>query len=92
MSTGGTVLDEASIIICGDREQAYGHPGKNLNNIADQWALYLQQKYGQALDLTGEDVCWMMSDLKKCRQINASKRDNVVDAIGYIALIERIDE
>ena len=83
------ILKEAESIIYGDREQTYGKPGVNLERIADQWALYLQQKFGVEVSLTAEDVCWMMVDLKKCRQMNADKRDNLVDAAGYLALIER---
>lgn len=89
-STKESVLDEAKRIIYGDREETYGDPGKNLRHIADQWTLYLKQKYGGDLQLTAEDVCYMMVDLKKCRQVNSSKRDNQVDAIGYLALIERL--
>lgn len=83
------ILKEAESIIYGDREQTYGKPGVNLERIAGQWALYLQQKFGVEVSLTAEDVCWMMVDLKKCRQMNADKRDNLVDAVGYLALIER---
>jgi hypothetical protein len=86
------VFEEAFDIVYGDREQTYGHPAKNLENIADQWGLYLHQKYGVTLELSAEDVCWMMADLKKCRQLNTHKRDNVVDAIGYIGLVQRIED
>ncbi len=87
------VFEEANQIIYGDREETYGHPSKNLDKVAQQWSLYLQQKYGTAwLDLSAEDVCWMMADLKKVRQMNKAKRDNLVDGIGYIGLISRLDE
>ena len=86
------VFEEANSIIYGDREQTYGHPAKNLENIAQQWGLYLFQKFGVHLDLDAEDVCWMMADLKKCRQLNQHKRDNVTDAIGYIGLVQRIKD
>jgi hypothetical protein len=82
-------IEEAHKIIYGDREETYGSPATNLNKIADQWGLYLAQKYGVQLALNYEDVCWMMADLKKVRQMNANKQDNLVDAIGYIALIDR---
>lgn len=85
-----TVLDEASQIIYGDREQTYGDPAKNLRHIAAQWQLYLRQKYDSDITLNAEDVCYMMTDLKKCRQMNQAKRDNLVDGIGYLALIERL--
>lgn len=87
-----TVLEEANTIIFGDREQTYGHPAKNINNIARQWSLYLEQKHGLIMDISAEDVCWMMVTLKMARQINSSKRDNLVDAAGYLALIDRIDK
>jgi len=86
------VFDEAKEIIHGDREETYGHPAKNLQRIAHQWALYLTTKYGTFIPISSEDVCWMMADLKKVRQMNAEKRDNLVDAIGYIGLIERLDD
>lgn len=86
------VFEEASKIVVGDREETYGHPAKNLNRIAHQWSLYLSQKYQLPVPIAPEDVCWMMADLKKVRQMNASKRDNLVDAIGYIGLIERIQD
>ena len=84
-----SAIDKAKEIIYGDREQTYGKPSKNLERIADQWALYLSQKNEVVVQVSPEDVCWMMADLKKCRQMNAHKEDNLVDAIGYIALIER---
>jgi hypothetical protein len=86
------VFDEAKEIIHGDREETYGHPAKNLAKIAEQWSLYFLQKHHVIIPVTPEDVCWMMADLKKVRQMNAEKRDNLVDAIGYIGLIERIKE
>ena len=86
-----SVIDEANEIIYGDREATYGHPSKNLTHIAQQWRLYLAQKYSVQVELHAEDVCWMMADLKKVRQMNAKKRDNVVDAVGYLGLVERCD-
>ena len=81
------VFEEANKITSGDREQQYGTPERNFTKIAEQWRLYIHQKYGFLVDLNAEDVCWMMADLKKCRQMNRPKRDNIVDAVGYIGLI-----
>lgn len=85
-----SVLQEAESIIYGDREQTYGEPDKNLRHIAEQWELFLLQKHNCDINLTPEDVCYMMADLKKCRQMNSPKRDNIVDGIGYLALTERV--
>ena len=84
------ILREAEDIIYGDREATYGHPAKNLESIARFWTGYLKQKYGIEAPLTPEDVCWMMALLKMSRQMNSHKRDNLVDAAGYLALIERV--
>ncbi len=85
------ILTEARDIIYGDREQAYGDPGVNLRRIADLWTTYLRNR---AVDLdaplSAEDVCWMMVLLKIARNQNQVKRDNLVDAVGYVALIERM--
>jgi len=85
-------LDIAKDIIYGDREQTYGHPSKNLEKIAQLWTLYLHQKYGAEVIVNMEDVCWMMNLLKMTRQMNHAKQDNVVDAIGYLGLIDRLGE
>lgn len=88
-----SVLDDANSIITGDREQTYGKPEVNLRRIADQWSCYLNLKYQQqnmlSVMLSVEDVCWMMVLLKMSRQMNSYADDNLIDAIGYIALIEK---
>jgi len=63
-----SILEEATAIIYGDREQTYGKPSANLTRIGGQWSLYVQQKYGVSVPLSEEDVCWMMVQLKMCRQ------------------------
>jgi hypothetical protein len=81
------ILEEAQSIIYGDREKTYGHPAKNLNNIAKYWSVYLDKK------VTAQDVAIMMVLLKIARIMNQSDhRDSLVDSAGYLALIERIKE
>lgn len=87
----GSLLIEAHNIITGERKASYGDARTGFQNIADQWVLYLRQKYKlPPFELSAEDICWMMADLKKVRQMNEPKRDNVVDAVGYIGLIEKV--
>lgn len=93
--TPKSILDEAQGIIWGDREKTYGEPDVNLKRIATLWNAFLVSRYrhgftGAPYEITSEDVCWMMVLLKASRQMNAPKRDNLVDAAGYIGLIERI--
>lgn len=85
------LLIEAHDIITGERKRMYGAPVNGLGRIAEQWTLYLTQKYGYPVPvLTAEDICWMMADVKKIRQMAKRKRDNVLDAAGYMGLIEQV--
>lgn len=85
------LLLEAHAVINGERKKTYGDGTNGMQGVADQWTLYLNQKYGGGfIYITAEDVCWMMADLKKYRQMHKSKRDNVLDAAGYIGLIEQV--
>lgn len=84
------LLIEAHNVISGARRKMYGDAANGMQNVANQWSLYLHQKYGIEFGLTAEDACWMMSDVKKVRQLTNSKRDNVLDAAGYIGLIEEV--
>jgi len=85
-----SVLEEAQMLIHGDREKEYGHPAKNLRAIANMWEMYLHEKYDAQLPLDAADVAWMMTLLKMCRDFNGAKRDTITDAAGYIGLIGRV--
>lgn len=85
-------LDQAKEIIEGDREQTYGHPSKNLTNIAGMWSIYLSAKLDAEIVVDAEDVSWLMCCMKTCRQAHKRKQDNIVDALGYLALIDRLGE
>ncbi len=93
MTTTTDILTEAGQVIYGDREKTYGDPGKNIRVIADYWVAYLHSigwsHDGKALDY--DDVCNMMVLLKIARLSNTPMhRDSLVDACGYLALAERI--
>lgn len=82
------LLDEAKELIYGAREGTYGPPSINLSVIADLWSVYLRDK-----SITGRDVCIMMALLKLAREATGlPNRDNVVDAAGYLGLIDRLGE
>jgi hypothetical protein len=86
-----SVLQEAKMIIYGDREKTYGHPSKNLRTIASMWNAYLKSVGDR--ELTAQDVSVMMVLLKSARLANdPNHRDSVVDICGYAALIERCGE
>lgn len=80
-----TPIEAAADIIDNDREETYGDPGVNIRRIAALWSAYL------GVPVSGEDVCWMMAMHKASRaKHKPSHLDNEVDAIGYIALIDRM--
>jgi Domain of unknown function (DUF6378) len=86
-----TVCEEANRIVYGDREKTYDHPSRNFDRTVQMWNGYLRAKYEEhAIDLDSHDVAWMMALLKLAREIHTHKRDNVVDAIGYIACVEKM--
>jgi hypothetical protein len=80
-----TPLQEAKNIIDNDREETYGDPGVNIRRIAELWSAYL------GAPVTASDVCWMMVLHKASRaKHKPDHQDNETDAIGYIALIDRM--
>lgn len=91
-----SVIDTAKEIIYGDREKTYGHPSKNLENIARMWNVYLLGRGLISEDsggLTATDVCNLMILLKVARLANQPDHvDSIVDIVGYAALIERCKE
>ena len=75
------ILDEAKIIITGDRQKAYGPAKDNFQKIASLWSVYL----GKVVDVN--DVANMMILLKVARSLGPSwKDDNYIDICGYAAL------
>ena len=84
------ILQEAHDAITGSKKEAYGPAKEHFGKVAETWALYLKHKYGVTITLVAEDVCWMMADLKRERQMFQSKRDSVLDHLGYVALIEEV--
>ncbi len=85
-----SILTEAEAIIYGDREETYGDPAINLIRIANFWNTYLGNQ-DHEITLSPEDVAMMMVLLKIARQQHKFKLDNLVDAAGYLALIERVN-
>jgi Domain of unknown function (DUF6378) len=80
-----TVFDEAGAVVTGPRQSTYGHPLDNLTRVALLWTTLLSTA------VTPEQVCWLMAAMKSARQMNKPHRDNLVDAIGYIGLIEEME-
>lgn len=99
-----SVLGEADSLINGDRQGSYGHAIDNFGRIIICWNAHLQMRAVGMTDeelvaavrggtyLREEDHGWMMVDVKKCREENKRQRDNKVDAVGYVGLMEHIED
>ncbi len=86
------ILTEAHDIIHGDREQTYGNPAVNLENIAELWRTFLAGKHNVQLSLMIEDVVMMMILVKMARLMNSPRhRDSLIDIAGYAGLLDKID-
>jgi hypothetical protein len=75
------MLEEASGIISGQRDEQYGKPEDNFGRIAKIWSVIL------GIDISTEDVAMLMVGLKVARYANKSgfQGDTWVDIAGYAA-------
>lgn len=73
------VLNEARLIIFGDRNADYGPPEINHARTATLWSVYL------GITVTPRQVCLMNILQKIGRECNCEKPDNLIDIIGYAA-------
>ena len=77
-----TLAEEAVQVVTGPRQAAYDHPRRNFQRIADLWSPILGMK------VTPEQVALCCVQIKVAREIHAHKRDNIVDAIGYLLTLD----
>ena len=82
----GSVLSEAINVINGDRQDVYGSPEDSFKLIAHYWNIYLQHMNKQIYAVEAKDVAIMMTLFKIAREANQHKRDNIVDAAGYLGI------
>lgn len=81
-----SILQEAYKITSSDRNDQYGEAEDCFDKIAAYWNTYLGSK-----DLVrGKDVANMMALLKIAREGYKHKRDNLVDAAGYLRLSSKL--
>lgn len=77
-----SVLDEASSLVDGERQGDYGHPLDDFTKTAKMISGLLKDKLTE--DITPEEFSRIMVIVKLSREQNKHKRDNIVDAIGYL--------
>ncbi len=86
------VLEEAVKLVYGDRQAAYDHPARDFEHTAALWEAWLHRRgvvNGKA-GIDAEDVAMMMVLLKISREAHKHKRDNLVDAAGYLLCLSRV--
>lgn len=90
----GQVLLDAHDIINGERQNVYGSPEDSFELIAGYWNVYMRSICAEDhnLDLTGTDAAMMMALFKIAREANQHKRDNIVDAAGYLGIYGDMQE
>lgn len=74
-----------------ERQDNYGSPNDNFNNIAKLWMMYLSMR-GYDVVIDERDVAWMMVLLKIARDTHKPIADNHVDVAGYAECARRIWE
>jgi|ETNvirenome_6_85_1030632.scaffolds.fasta_scaffold03360_4 hypothetical protein len=86
-----SILDDAKEITGNDRMKQYGHPKDNFGDVARLWSAYITNKFDINLTLEAKDIALMMCLFKVCRELAGHKRDNLVDAAGYIRNCAQIE-
>lgn len=83
-----SILQEADLLVNGPRQADYGHPRDDFARTAALVNVVLARKLVQALE--PQDVALFMVCVKLSRECNRPKRDNRVDAAGYLATLDMI--
>lgn len=76
------IAQEANNLVHGDRQDSYGHPKQDYQKTSKMWSGLLFHKLKE--DITPEEAVLMMVALKLSREQHKHKRDNLVDAVGYL--------
>lgn len=79
------LLREAETLITGERNESYGTPTQNFDNIAGLWNVQFGHMLKDGQRFTGAHVAQAMSHVKLARMVAQPKRDNWLDLAGYAA-------
>ena len=85
------VLREAERLITGDRNQTYGEPMENFENIASLFNTFLRYKLKDEAEITPGDTAGLMILVKLAREMSGPKEDNKLDIAGYAACWAEVD-
>jgi len=82
--------EEAAELVNGARQANYGHPLDNFTGTAGIWNGIIHKKL--ITPLTAEDVALCMVGVKLSRETHVPKRDNLVDAHGYLMTYQMVKD
>jgi len=81
MTNRNSVIETAQDIINGDRQNEYGPPNKNFQDIAEGWSVIFNRK------VRAYEVALAMDWLKTCRALKSpGLADSWIDKVGYSAI------
>jgi len=80
-----SVLAEAAQLVSTDRQAIYGPPQQNFQRWSDLCETC-------EIHVTPKDLAMIMVLGKLARNVHQTKRDNIVDACGYLEIFEMLDK
>jgi len=80
------IAAHAASLVCGDRNEEYGHPFDDFSRAGLIWSAIL------GCDVTAEQVALCMVGVKIAREVHKPKADTVLDAIGYFLTLAMVRE
>ena len=86
MNEEKSILQEAEIILNGDRQADYSDPVENFQRISNITSAILDKV------ITPEECCVVLMAVKHARENFNHKRDNMVDLAAYAEILHRIKE
>jgi len=87
LSKAQAALEQASTLINGPRQEAYGSPHTNFDRFAQRISQIVKAP------ITKQQAAQIMVELKLARLANSHHEDSIIDAIAYLALMmELADE
>ena len=86
LSKAQAALEQASSLINGPRQDAYGSPSENFERLAVRISQILN------VPITKRQAAQIMVELKLARLAHGYDYDSVVDAIAYLALMMELSD
>lgn len=74
-----------------DRGTMYGDPGQSFAQISEIWTALMRTRLKPGASLSPTDVGLLMAALKLIRETNRHKQDNLIDAVGYLTIVSRMN-